>query len=83
MIGEVGLQATQLVLTKYLGEANEKAKEDPKYAQSKEYKELQAKWGVGSDFQRACRRRQPPCKDWPAGISLRPLPAQQPLIWLS
>ncbi|MGY3945330.1 hemagglutinin repeat-containing protein [Aeromonas tecta] len=52
MIGEVGQQATQLVVTKYLGEANEKAKEDPKYAQSKEYKDLQAKWGVGSDFQR-------------------------------
>ncbi len=52
MIGEVGQQATQLVVTKYLGDANEQAKEDPKYAQSKEYKELQAKWGVGSDFQR-------------------------------
>lgn len=32
MFGEVGQQATQLVVTKYLGEANEKAKEDPKYA---------------------------------------------------
>ncbi|MGY3900844.1 hemagglutinin repeat-containing protein [Aeromonas lusitana] len=52
MIGEVGQQATQLVVTKYLGKANEQAKEDPEYAQSKEYKELQAKWGVGSDFQR-------------------------------
>lgn len=33
---EVGQQATQLVVSKYLGEANEQAKKDPKYAQSKE-----------------------------------------------
>ncbi|HCT2505026.1 TPA: hemagglutinin repeat-containing protein [Aeromonas dhakensis] len=52
LIGEVGQQATQMVVSHHLAEANEKAKNDPEYANSKAYKELQEKWGVGSDFQR-------------------------------
>ncbi|WP_176735146.1 hemagglutinin repeat-containing protein, partial [Aeromonas hydrophila] len=52
LIGEVGQQATQMVVSHHLAEANEKAKDDPEYANSKEYKALQEKWGVGSDFQR-------------------------------
>lgn len=52
LIGEVGQQATQLVVTEYMGEANERAKNDAEYAESKEYKALQEKWGVGSNFQR-------------------------------
>lgn len=52
LIGEVGQQATQMVVSHHLAEANEKAKNDPEYANSKEYKALQEKWGVGSDFQR-------------------------------
>ncbi|HHQ4931036.1 TPA: hemagglutinin repeat-containing protein [Aeromonas hydrophila] len=52
LIGEVGQQATQMVVSHHLAAANEKAKNDPEYANSKEYKALQEKWGVGSDFQR-------------------------------
>ncbi|MFQ2268429.1 hemagglutinin repeat-containing protein [Aeromonas hydrophila] len=52
LIGEVGQQATQMVVSHHLAEANERAKDDPEYANSKAYKELQEKWGVGSDFQR-------------------------------
>ncbi|MGL6619122.1 hemagglutinin repeat-containing protein [Aeromonas hydrophila] len=52
LIGEVGQQATQMVVSHHLAAANEKAKNDPEYANSKAYKELQEKWGVGSDFQR-------------------------------
>ncbi|MHC6657261.1 hemagglutinin repeat-containing protein [Aeromonas salmonicida] len=52
LIGEVGQQATQMVVSHHLDEANERAKDDPEYANSKAYKELQEKWGVGSDFQR-------------------------------
>lgn len=52
LIGEVGKQATQMVVSHHLAAANEKAKDDPEYANSKEYKALQEKWGVGSDFQR-------------------------------
>jgi filamentous hemagglutinin len=52
VIGEVGQQATQMVVSHHLAEANEKAKNDPEYANSPEYKALQEKWGVGSDFQR-------------------------------
>ncbi|WGY31135.1 hemagglutinin repeat-containing protein [Aeromonas hydrophila] len=52
LIGEVGQQATQMVVSHHLAAANEKAKDDPEYANSKEYKALQEKWGVGSDFQR-------------------------------
>ncbi|MGU5653851.1 two-partner secretion domain-containing protein [Aeromonas allosaccharophila] len=52
LIGEVGQQATQMVVSHHLAEANEKAKDDPEYAKSPEYKALQEKWGVGSNFQR-------------------------------
>ncbi|GKQ96257.1 two-partner secretion domain-containing protein [Aeromonas hydrophila] len=52
LIGEVGQQATQMVVSHHLAAANEKAKDDPEYANSKAYKALQEKWGVGSDFQR-------------------------------
>ncbi|WP_221411074.1 hemagglutinin repeat-containing protein [Aeromonas hydrophila] len=52
LIGEVGQQATQMVVSHHLAAANEKAKNDPEYANSKAYKALQEKWGVGSDFQR-------------------------------
>ncbi|MFM5697114.1 hemagglutinin repeat-containing protein [Aeromonas veronii] len=52
LIGEVGQQATQMVVSQHLGDANERAKKDPEYAKSLEYKALQEKWGVGSNFQR-------------------------------
>ncbi|WP_238157656.1 hemagglutinin repeat-containing protein [Aeromonas salmonicida] len=52
LIGEVGQQATQMVVSHHLTKANERAKDDPEYANSKEYKDLQEKWGVGSNFQR-------------------------------
>ncbi|MGR1221671.1 endonuclease toxin domain-containing protein [Aeromonas veronii] len=52
LIGEVGQQATQMVVSHHLDKANQKAKDDPEYANSKEYKELQEKWGIGSNFQR-------------------------------
>ncbi len=52
LIGEVGQQATQIVVSEHLGDANERAKKDPEYAKSLEYKALQEKWGVGSNFQR-------------------------------
>ncbi|WP_429034450.1 hemagglutinin repeat-containing protein [Aeromonas veronii] len=52
LIGEVGQQATQMVVSQHLGDANERAKKDPEYAKSPEYKALQEKWGVGSNFQR-------------------------------
>ena len=52
LIGEVGQQATQMVVSHHLDKANQKAKDDPEYANSKEYKALQEKWGIGSNFQR-------------------------------
>lgn len=52
LIGEVGQQATQMVVSQHMGDANERAKKDPDYAKSPEYKALQEKWGVGSNFQR-------------------------------
>lgn len=52
LIGEVGQQATQMVVSHHLDKANQKAKDDPEYAKSPEYKALQEKWGVGSNFQR-------------------------------
>ncbi|MFL9627844.1 two-partner secretion domain-containing protein [Aeromonas jandaei] len=52
LIGEVGQQATQMVVSQHLGDANERAKKEPEYAKSLEYKALQEKWGVGSNFQR-------------------------------
>ncbi|HHQ4444637.1 TPA: hemagglutinin repeat-containing protein [Aeromonas veronii] len=52
LIGELGQQATQMVVSHHLDKANQKAKDDPEYANSKEYKALQEKWGIGSNFQR-------------------------------
>ncbi|WP_158114437.1 hemagglutinin repeat-containing protein [Aeromonas veronii] len=52
LIGEVGQQATQMVVSHHLDKANQRAKDDPEYANSKEYKALQEKWGIGSNFQR-------------------------------
>ncbi|MGL6334149.1 two-partner secretion domain-containing protein [Aeromonas jandaei] len=52
LIGEVGQQATQMVVSQHLGDANERAKKDPEYAKSPAYKALQEKWGVGSNFKR-------------------------------
>lgn len=52
LIGEVGQHATQMVVSHHLDKANQKAKDDPEYANSKEYKALQEKWGIGSNFQR-------------------------------
>ncbi len=49
IICQVGQQATQIVVSHHLVEANKKAKNDPEYTNSKEYKALQEKWGVGSD----------------------------------
>jgi len=47
LIGEVGQQATQMVVSHHLDKANQKAKDDPEYANSKAYKALQEKWGGG------------------------------------
>ncbi|MFM5342616.1 hemagglutinin repeat-containing protein [Aeromonas veronii] len=52
LIGEVGQQATQLVVSEKMGKAEKQAREDKEYANSPAYKALQEKWGVGSDFQR-------------------------------
>ncbi len=52
LIGEVGQQATQLVVSEKMGKAEKQARENKEYANSPEYKALQEKWGVGSDFQR-------------------------------
>ncbi|WED76057.1 VENN motif pre-toxin domain-containing protein [Aeromonas allosaccharophila] len=52
LIGEVGQQATQLVASEKMGKAEKQARENKEYANSEEYKALQEKWGVGSDFQR-------------------------------
>ncbi|PKQ72673.1 hypothetical protein AOX56_21865 [Aeromonas sobria] len=52
LIGEIGQQATQLVVSEKMGKAEKDARENKEYANSPEYKALQEKWGVGSDFQR-------------------------------
>ncbi len=55
LIGQIGAQATQIVATEMMMKANEELRRNPKYADSKEYKELNDKWGTGSDFQRAAQ----------------------------
>ncbi|PKQ71912.1 hypothetical protein AOX56_22130 [Aeromonas sobria] len=52
LIGEIGQQATQLVVNEKMADAEKKVHENKEYANSPEYKALQEKWGVGSDFQR-------------------------------
>lgn len=54
-IGQIGAQAIQVVATRQLMEANEKARRDPAYAKGNEYKALQDKCGIGSDFQKAAQ----------------------------
>ncbi|MFB9171351.1 hypothetical protein ACFFU8_23790, partial [Chromobacterium piscinae] len=55
LVGQIGAQATQIVATQMMMKANEELRRNPKYADSKEYKELNDKWGTGSDFQRAAQ----------------------------
>ncbi|OQS32125.1 hemagglutinin repeat-containing protein [Chromobacterium haemolyticum] len=55
LIGQIGAQATQIVATEMMMKANEELRRNPAYADSKEYKELNDKWGTGSDFQRAAQ----------------------------
>ncbi|MCD5361143.1 hemagglutinin repeat-containing protein [Chromobacterium aquaticum] len=55
LVGQIGAQATQIVATEMMMKANEELRRNPKYADSKEYKELNAKWGADSDFQRAAQ----------------------------
>ncbi|RBH46275.1 hypothetical protein C3F00_037185, partial [Pseudomonas sp. MWU13-2860] len=52
LVGQIGAQATQIVATEMMMKANAELRRNPKYADSKEYKELNAKWGADSDFQR-------------------------------
>ncbi|BBF85945.1 putative large exoprotein [Aquitalea magnusonii] len=52
-IGAIGSQLIQVVATDKLAEANRKAGQDPDYANSQEYKDLQAQWGTGGTFQKA------------------------------
>lgn len=53
VIGEIGGQLVQVVATDKLAEANRKAAADKDYANSQEYKDLQAMWGTGGTFQKA------------------------------
>ncbi|WP_434657158.1 hemagglutinin repeat-containing protein [Chromobacterium violaceum] len=55
LIGQIGAQATQIVATEMMMKANEELRRNPAYADSEEYKKLNAKWGTGSDFQRAAQ----------------------------
>ncbi|PTU64817.1 filamentous hemagglutinin [Chromobacterium sp. Panama] len=55
LVGQIGAQATQIVATEMMMEENEKVRRNPEYAKSDTYKEMQAKWGTGSDFQRAAQ----------------------------
>lgn len=55
LIGQIGAQATQIVATQMMMKENEKVRRNPEYAKSDTYKEMQAKWGTGSDFQRAAQ----------------------------
>ena len=53
VIGAIGGQLIQVVATDKLAEANRKAAQDKDYANSQEYKDLQAMWGTGGTFQKA------------------------------
>ncbi|WP_254894759.1 hemagglutinin repeat-containing protein [Chromobacterium haemolyticum] len=55
LIGQIGAQATQIVVTQMMMKANEDLRRNPEYANSEDYKKLNAKWGTGSDFQRAAQ----------------------------
>ncbi|SUX30469.1 hemagglutinin repeat-containing protein [Chromobacterium vaccinii] len=55
LVGQIGAQATQIVATEMMMKANEELRRNPAYANSKEYKKLNDKWGTGSDFQRAAQ----------------------------
>lgn len=61
LIGEIGQQAVQIVVTEKMAAAErdlkDKLQTNPEYAKSDEYKKLKAdldnEWGIGSDFQKA------------------------------
>jgi len=60
LIGEIGQQAVQIVVTEKMAAAErdlkDKLQTNPEYAKSDEYKKLKAdldnEWGIGSDFQK-------------------------------
>ncbi|WP_445990287.1 hemagglutinin repeat-containing protein [Chromobacterium haemolyticum] len=55
LVGQIGAQATQIVATQMMMKANEELRRNPAYADSEDYKKLNAKWGADSDFQRAAQ----------------------------
>ena len=71
----------QIVATEMMMKANEELRRNPAYADSEDYKKLDAKWGADSDFQRAAQAATAALQGLAGGMCKPPSAA--PPHWLA